>query len=217
MGKRREQRKEVKLAVRIFGTDAQGRPFSENVSTVNISRQGALVSGVLAQVSLGEIVGLTYGKAKGRFRVTWLGKQGTAEQGRVGLQSFPPENCIWDMPLPQAGVDQYGRTEVSERRQHERMKCMVSAELRPDDQVAPIWCKVGDISVGGCYIEMPIPLAKGTRVKIGIWIQENKLWAEGKVVNSRPGFGFGVQFTKLSPEDAAKLKSFLATIPRVPR
>jgi hypothetical protein len=36
MGQRREARKEVRLPVRIFGTDAAGRTFSENVFTVDV-------------------------------------------------------------------------------------------------------------------------------------------------------------------------------------
>ena len=46
MGTRRELRKKVVLSVRIFGTDATGRIFSESVSTVNVSYEGAMLNGV---------------------------------------------------------------------------------------------------------------------------------------------------------------------------
>jgi len=41
MGKRREPRKPEEVPVRIFGTDRAGKIFSENVSTLDISQNGA--------------------------------------------------------------------------------------------------------------------------------------------------------------------------------
>ena len=46
MGQRREPRKELKVPVRIFGTDVNGKTFSENLFTVNVSREGAKLEGV---------------------------------------------------------------------------------------------------------------------------------------------------------------------------
>src|SRR5262249_49555469 len=66
MGQRREPRTETKLAVRIFGTDTGGKMFSENVSTLDISREGARLGGLQAQVKPGEIVGITHGVNKSR-------------------------------------------------------------------------------------------------------------------------------------------------------
>ena len=73
MARRREPRKEVQVPVRIFGTDSSGHVFSEKAVTVNVSRQGAELSGVQPQLNLDEIVGLTYGKNRVHFRVKWVG------------------------------------------------------------------------------------------------------------------------------------------------
>jgi PilZ domain-containing protein len=70
--------------------------------------------------------------------------------------------------------------------------------------------------VGGCFVEMPIPLKQGTVLKLGLWIKESKLWLNGKVVNSRPGFGIGIQFMDLSHEDIERLRQFLRSMARVP-
>jgi hypothetical protein len=217
MGQRREPRKVISVPVRIFGTDAGGRPFSENVATLNVSKEGAAIAGVKAQIKVGEIVGLTYGKNKGRFCVKWVGQFGTPRAGRVGLVNVSPEKTMWDFPLPSPSFDEFGRQAMgAERRKHTRLKCVNSAELHPGGDTAPIWGKAIDLSMGGCFVEMPIPLAVGTKLKLGLWIKDTKLWATAKVVNSRPGFGIGIEFAEISPEDAERLKEFLQGMTRIP-
>jgi hypothetical protein len=218
MGQRREPRTESKLPVRIFGTDANGQIFSENVFTVDISRTGAKLSGVQAQIKPSEIIGLTYGQAKGRFTVKWVGQPGTLKAGQIGLVNLTPEKSIWNVTLPVARVDPYrAQMTGSDRRQHPRMKSTNSVQLHPEGQAAPIWGKAADLSTGGCFVEMSIPLPIGTKLKIGLWLKETKLLLQGKVVNSRPGFGIGVQFTEVPEADGEKLRSFLSSITQVSR
>jgi hypothetical protein len=217
MGQRREPRKDVILPVRIFGTDTNGRTFSENVSTVNVSREGAQLAGVQAEVKVGESIGMAYGKNKGRFAVKWTGPPGTPLAGHLGLQNVAPEKSIWDFPLPAPGIDEYGRqSKGTERRKYPRLKCVNSVELQAQGEGAPIWGKAVDLSVGGCFIEMPMPLKDGTKLRIGLWIKDTKLWTTARVASSRPGFGIGVQFIEMSPEDTEKLREFLRSITRMP-
>jgi hypothetical protein len=56
----------------------------------------------------------------------------------------------------------------------------------------------------------------GTTLKVALWVQDTKVWVSGKVVNSRPGFGIGIQFTAIKPEDTERLRSFLQSISRLP-
>jgi PilZ domain len=228
MGKRREPRHAIRLPVRIFGTDAEGQLFSENVFSYDISPQGARLDGVKAKIKEGEVIGVTYGKNKGRFTVKWAGKDGTSQAGQLGLVTVTPEKNLWDTPLPSAGVDTYvepavqgdrrqgERRNAGERRDAARLKCVLSVQIQPEGQSAPIWGKAVDMSMGGCFIEMPIPLQKGTKVKIGIWINDNKLRASGRVVSSRPGFGIGVQFSEISQMEADQLRDFLKSITQIP-
>jgi hypothetical protein len=213
MGQRREGRKDVQVPVRIFGTDVRGKPFSENVSTQNISHTGVLLSGVQAQLNPGDTVGLSYGSNKARFSVKWAGKPGTPTEHHLGLLNITTEKPVWDFPLPGTSIDPHGRNgPVGERRTSPRLKCMNSVELQPDGQSSPIWGKVVELGVGGCFVEMPIPLREGAKIKMGLWIQEKKIWLRAKVVSSRPGFGIGLQFTELAEPDKQSLKLFLRSI-----
>src|SRR3989442_6881850 len=100
MGKRREARPPRALTVRIFGTDRGGRIFSENVTTADVSQNGAKLTGVRAALKVNEIIGLTYGKSKVHFRVKWAGEPGSPREGEIGLLNLTPEKPLWNFPLP---------------------------------------------------------------------------------------------------------------------
>ena len=218
MGQRREPRIESRLPVRIFGTDAGGKVFSESVFTLDISREGAKLEGVRAKIKVGEIVGISHGANKSRFAVRWVGQAGTPRDGQVGVQNLTPEKDIWNVTVPSTRIDTYlqrSSSGSSDRRQHPRMKCTSSIQLHPEGQTAPIWGKAVDLSTGGCFVEMPMPLPRGTRVKLGLWLNQTKLTVNGRVVNSRPGFGVGIQFAELSAQDAEYLRQFLKSITQI--
>src|SRR5437899_13022288 len=87
MGTRRELRKKVALSVRIFGTDATGRIFSEAVSTVNVSYEGALLNGVNRPIKPGEIIGLTYGKTRPASAYSGQVNPGRRRKGKLGCNT----------------------------------------------------------------------------------------------------------------------------------
>ncbi len=95
-----EPRKAVEVPVRIFGTDHDGKPFSENLITADVSVNGAKLRGLKAKLEPDEIVGLTYGKTKSHFRVKWIGVAGTPTEGLIGLLNLNPTKPFWDFPLP---------------------------------------------------------------------------------------------------------------------
>jgi hypothetical protein len=214
MGKRREPRKEIKVPVRIFGTDSGGRIFSEKAFTANVSQHGAELIGVQAQPNVDEIVGITYGAAKVHFRVKWVGQPGTAKAGHLGLLNLSPEKTLWDFPLPPPGFDSSVR-DAHDRRAHPRYKCANSAEVYRTGENAPIRSRTSDISLGGCFLEMPNPLPKGTQIRLALWVKEFKLWTTAEVVTSTPGFGTGVKFTEMPEQDRNQLKQFLESMVRI--
>jgi len=211
MGQRREPRLETKIPLRIFGTDVSGQIFSEKVSTVNVSRQGAELSGVLVNLALDEIVGITYGTSKAHFRVKWIGQPGTSAAGHIGLLNISPNKPLWDFPLPGSELDEFRGMANADRRKSPRLKSVTSVEIHPAHG-SLIWGKATDISFGGCYIEMGIPLKQDTELRIGLWIDQTKMWVGGVVRSSTPGFGIGVQFTSITTEDLDKLKAYLARV-----
>ncbi len=210
MGRRREPRKDIQLPVRIFGTDSSGQVFSEKAITVNVSHQGAELSGVQAKIKLEETIGLTYGKNRVHFRVKWIGKLGTPKAGHVGLLNMAPEKPLWDLTLPSPAPDNY-QQRVAEQRKDPRFKCHNSVELHTQGG-ASFWATLADLSVGGCYVEMSIPLPPGTKLRVGIWIGETKCWADCEVTYSTAGIGTGVKFKNISEPDLDRIRQFLGTL-----
>ena len=194
--------------------DANGRVFSETVSTVNVSLEGAMLTGFNRPIRPGEVIGLSYGKSKARFRVQWVGQPGTPLEGRIGLQNVLPTSCLWDVQLPARGMEEKSKVYATARR-FPRIKCSPSVELRSNGQ-PPLWSKAGEMSPGGCFVEMMVPLQPGTRLKISIWLKDNKVVAEGVVANSRAGHGIGIKFTEMNGDDMERLKDFLKTMVRIP-
>jgi hypothetical protein len=216
MGKRSEPRTAAALPVRVFGTDADGRVFSENVVTVDVSQSGAKLKNLQVRIKPGEIVGITHGTSKSRFEVKWVGQSGTPRAGQIGVLNSTPGKYIWELSLPAASaVDAFRGQSGADRRGHPRMQCINSVQLLPNNIAAPIWGKAIDLSVGGCFVEMPVPLAVGTKLKISMWLDQTKLTFKGAIVNSRPGFGIGVQFLEIKEPETTQLLQFLKSISKV--
>jgi len=211
---RREPRKDIRVPVRIFGTDANGKTFNENVFTVNVSRRGAMVIEVQTRLKVGEVIGVVYGTAKTRYEVRWVGGPAGTPENLAGLQSVKSEEVIWDFPLPvPTETDEMVRARaLNEKRQHPRRKCSLSVELHPATQESRIWGRVADISIGGCFVEMSSALKEGTQVRLALWIQDKKLWALGKIATSRIGSGVGVQFLEMKDDDREHLRKYFDTL-----
>ena len=220
MGKRREPRKPVKLEVRILGTDVNGHPFADKVEALDASRHGLRVQGLSVALKIEDTVSVSYKDQKTRYRVKWVVPREPSASGRArweaGLENYSPERTIFDFPLPTPILDHYAGPSSNERRVAPRVRCVASAELHPEGHAAPIMVGVADVSVGGCFIDMPMPLRKGTQVKIGLWLDTVKVQSDAVVSNIRPGFGMGLQFTGLAAAERAKLEAYLAKIPRFP-
>jgi hypothetical protein len=210
MGQRREPRKPIAVPVRIVGTDSEGKIFSENVTTVDVSQNGVRLGGVRARVKADELIGATYGKNKVHFRVKWAGEPGSAKDGQMGLLNVTPERPFWDFPVPPAAMDDF-RFADKDRRQFARVKCSISAELHPVGQPV-IRGKVSDVSLGGCFVEMSVPLPMQAQFEIVLWLGESKLRLKGEVVTTSPGFGISVHFINLSSEDQELLRIHVQTL-----
>jgi len=103
MGRRCEQRIEVKLPVRVWGADQSGNPFLQSAYTVNITKNGARLRNLFCISRAGEIIRVQHGLKKANFDVRWVGHPGSAADGQVGLHCMEPEKYIWGVPLPETG------------------------------------------------------------------------------------------------------------------
>lgn len=93
------------MSVRIRGFDAEGKVFTQNAKTMNITPGGARLFGVSARLEPGFTVGLERGTLKGRFVVVWVGEAGTSFEGQIGLRAV--DSGIWGVALPKPAEDYF--------------------------------------------------------------------------------------------------------------
>ncbi len=240
--RRSEPRFPVMLPVRIWGMDREGHAFSQPATTLVVRMNGSRLDGVRVPLAPGDVVGVQYGEHKASFRVIWVGAAGHVREGQAGVwclegekrlfgnQSPEVEKAVLEQtaamralpegegPSRQGEERRLGDRRREERRLHPRHKCGGGAEVRKQGVNARVWGTLGDISVGGCYLEMMTPFPAATEVELNLRVGERSLRASGVVRTSHAGCGMGVQFTAVGDEDRAQLHKIvesLATGPEV--
>jgi CheY-like chemotaxis protein len=208
MGRRRDERVQVKLPVRVFGTDADGAAFTRLAHTADVSRTGTRISGIYVRLCPGDIVGVQHGTDKCRFRVVWVAKQGSSNAGEVGLCSLEPNRQIWGVDLTAGWRDEYSLPAGSpERRLHTRYACDIGVKVRVLPETNATYARCTDISLGGCYLETWSTMPPGTRVDLLIALPSGPLAASAVVRTVHPAFGMGMQLATV--QDRHALKSFI--------
>jgi hypothetical protein len=206
MGSRRQSREATLLTVNLCGTDSKGQAFIERVQTANISRDGALLEGVRNHLALGEMVVVRCEGNTGRFRVVW--QQG--EGRRLGLSRITSATRPEDSELTATGPDDFLRPRTRIRRQHPRHKFEVAAEIRLLNAPTPMWVTSRNLSEEGCSVQTTAAVPRGIELNVAFWLGEERVWAQGVVVDSLYGFGTGIRFTTMSRQDRQLLQDFLA-------
>ena len=99
MGKRKERRTPMRLHVRVWGMDSTGKLFNVPARTMDITPVSARLDGIWQRLVRGAVIGVAHGRSQARFRVSWVGRIGTPNQGQIGIQSLEPGKYIWGMAL----------------------------------------------------------------------------------------------------------------------
>lgn len=105
-----------------------------------------------------------------------------------------------------------GLLSASDRRVQTRHACRLGSEIYREGFDVPHRCRLTDISVGGCYIEMPSPFATGTRVETVVRTQAFKFRSRGVVQVVHPGFGMGVAFVSQNNEQREQVRQLIKMI-----
>ena len=98
-----------------------------------------------------------------------------------------------------------------ERRQAVRIPVAIPMELRGERGFSLYGTRT--ISLGGAFFDRAIPHDVGARLEVAFTLpgDEEQVVCAGEVVNvpDRGGFGMGVRFLDLRPEDKRRLESFV--------
>ncbi len=85
-----------------------------------------------------------------------------------------------------------------------------SPEVEAEDP--PVACKLTDLSLGGCYLQIVPPFPVGTRVTIGMRAGEVRAEVEGTVRVAHQETGMGVQFARTTAQQVQLVEKFVQTL-----
>lgn len=213
MEKRPEQRVAADIPVRVWGMDADGKPFFQSALAGNLSCDGAQLAMISHSLNTGDIIGIQYGEKKARFEVIWVKPALVPQRNNVGVMVLPKQEVPWGVVAtvnrpPEAG-DHLG----SEKRVFARHKVQFPIEISfSDGKRAHMQCSSTDIGGRGCYVETMVPLQMGTEFIITFWIDSEKIKTTAVVRASDPGVGMGIEFTALEAHIQQRLQAYLEKI-----
>ncbi|HEY1271873.1 MAG TPA: PilZ domain-containing protein [Terriglobales bacterium] len=209
---RPEPRIDTDLPVRVWGMDANGKPFFQNVRARNISNQGALVSGIEHPLQPGDVIGVQHEQKKARFRVVWIVDAGGIEKNQAGLQMLDGQECPWKEELERQSAPGAAVPHPSNRRRRPRHKIDFNLELRDQRVNIPMRVNATDISATGCYIESILPLPVGTSLSVEFWLEEERIRGTAIVRTCDPGVGMGIEFLGLEPDLQDRFQKYLEKV-----
>ena len=97
----------------------------------------------------------------------------------------------------------------AERRLGARRAMVLATEVVELPRGAKLTARTADISRTGCYIDTLNPIGCGSQVRVRVTHNDETFEALGQVVYVSPGLGMGVSFAEITPEQIARLESWL--------
>src|SRR5690348_10285214 len=165
MENRPESRVSAQIPVRIWGMDADGRPFFQNAIASNLSSQGAHLSQIHRQLKTGDIIGIQYGDSKARFQVIWVKDSVAPGRNEAGVRVLTQQAIPWGEVTKDSPRNEVKASSGSERRRFARHRVQFPLTISfPDKHRAHMQCTATDMGGRGCYVESLVPLAINTNV-----------------------------------------------------
>jgi len=85
-----------------------------------------------------------------------------------------------------------------------------SPDMEADDP--PAACKLTDLSLGGCYLEMASPFPVRTRLVLSMKVAQLEVEAEGMVRVMHPEVGMGVELTQHTTQQREQVEKFIQAL-----
>jgi hypothetical protein len=97
--RRRQDRIQAVLPVRVRGTDAYGASFEGLAHTLDLTPTGVRLGAIRHQLKLFDTLTIFYHQRRMEFTVVWTKLLDSRSEYQVGLQAFSQEKDTWGMSL----------------------------------------------------------------------------------------------------------------------
>jgi hypothetical protein len=217
MGLRKEMRLGLALSVRVSGENADGEPFEQDCTTVDLTVNGLRIAGLKQPLRCGAVISLSYGAKSVPAQVVWIGRLEGESKGHAGLHIVGDWNNFWGRAIPRIPGD--GFPDSAHRRTSipdSKPDLKPAADLKPDANpvLKPVpKSKASDGSVPALLAEMVKSEAEDQRVTqrypcgggASIWQPGAKHFLRGSVVDLSLGGCYVEMMTPLKVHDLVVL------------
>jgi PilZ domain len=213
-----EPRFDVDLRMRVFGMDAEGRPFSRDVDARNISDHGARLSGFEKQLTPGDIIGVHFSGRKARCTVMNVVDIGVVRRIEAGVRLVEGQACPWqkEMEIQRALINASlpgAKPATKEKRRFPRRRIPFPVEIQEEPSLGRrMSASTADIAGNGCYVETRMPLAVNKVLSITFWLNSQPVHTTAIVRTCDGGVGMGIEFTGLDETNQKQLQQYVETI-----
>jgi hypothetical protein len=104
LDRRNESRIATDLPVQIWGLDVKESAFIQWARARNVSRCGALLTGIEKEVRRGDVLWVQHGVTMTKFRVVWVKDSRGFEKFQVAVQKEGESQCPWSEMVCLEGV-----------------------------------------------------------------------------------------------------------------
>ena len=94
LDKRQEQRVHIAVPVKIFPDIRSVESFT--CCTYEVSLLGARLASLPSVTNVGQVIWLQRLNRRAKYKVIWIGQEGTSQAGQIGVESMEPGNVIWE-------------------------------------------------------------------------------------------------------------------------
>jgi len=196
------------LQVRIWGLDANGRPFSQSASAMEVNSHRVVLEEVAAPIKDNDVIGLSFGEKKARFRLLRLSVPGENGGRRAELEMVAPAvDDFWNHDTEATPTE----NRPAERRKTPRYRCTGFIAFSTEGP-AVVRAQISDISKNGCYIDIEMPYPVGTALQVKISLMGATVDAPAVVASSHPGVGMGIHFDEHRLIGKLELEEVLAQL-----
>jgi hypothetical protein len=101
-----------------------------------------------------------------------------------------------------------------DRRVHPRYVFFADCELTDRSSGSHYETRVTEISLGGCFVDLVVPIVQGTDLHLRVTKEDRTFEAEARAVYTYPSMGNGIAFVSVSPENQRILEDWVQSLRR---
>ena len=220
----REERIHAALPVRVAWEESE-QAIKQIAYTLDVSQRGARLAGVKGLKGPGQVIVVRRNTNEARFRVVWIGRLRTPEEGQIGVECVECDKIIWDVDFTQTRED-FQPMGTASSGPAPSWKPVAQTETKPGDYSCPGSAKVWADEIGsqhieawlirmglsGCQLESAARLPLNSPLVLHLHIGETQVTVKGARRERDIASGTWIEFTHIRRGDRLILEGLIARL-----